>query len=256
MAAPLIDQGIEHIRDLIVRGVLQPGSQLPPEQELADMLGCSRNTTREAVRSLVMAKVLDVRRGDGTYVTSLEPQLLLEGIGFAVDLIRDEHLLELWEIRRDLEPAATASAALRLTDDELDHLGDILEHMGASMADEAGLFRHDAAFHDLIIRAAGNQTRAALLGSLSARTTRARVWRGVRDKGVNAVTVAQHAQILDALRARDPEMAHAAALTHVATGERWFHQLVPPLDSEWLPVRDAGRVPVGAHRRVSGGSSS
>lgn len=234
MAAPLIDQGIEHIRDLIMRGVLQPGNRLPPEQELADLLGCSRNTTREAVRSLVMAKVLDVRRGDGTYVTSLEPQLLLEGIGFAVDLIRDEHLLELWEIRRELEPAATAAAATRLTNAQLDRLGEILEQMGASMADETGLVRHDVSFHDMVIRAAGNQTRAALLGSLSSRIMRARVWRGVREKGVTAVTVAQHAQILDALRARDPEMAHAAALLHVATNEAWFRQLVPPPDGEWV----------------------
>ena len=105
MAAPLIDQAIEHIRDLIVRGVLEPGSRLPPEPELAAILGCSRSTTREAVRSLVMTRVLDVRRGDGTYVTSLRPELLLEAIGFAVDLMRDESLLELWEIRMLLEPA-------------------------------------------------------------------------------------------------------------------------------------------------------
>ena len=56
-----------------------------PRQELATLLGASRNTVREAVRALVTARVLDVRRGDGTYVTSLRPELLLEGIAFAAE---------------------------------------------------------------------------------------------------------------------------------------------------------------------------
>jgi GntR family transcriptional regulator, transcriptional repressor for pyruvate dehydrogenase complex len=126
MAAPMIDQAIEHIRDLIVRDALEPGSKLPPEPELAAILGCSRSTVREAVRSLVMARVLNVRRGDGTYVTSLRPELLLDGIGFATDLMRDESLLELWEIRMLLEPSATAKAAEKISGGRLVELAEII----------------------------------------------------------------------------------------------------------------------------------
>ena len=57
------------------------------------------------------ARVLDVRRGDGTYVTSLRPELLLAGIGAAADLLQDGFTLELVQVRRILEPAATAMAA-------------------------------------------------------------------------------------------------------------------------------------------------
>src|ERR1700749_4639571 len=152
MAAPLIDQAIEQLRDLIVRGDLGPGSRLPREQELAIMLGCSRGTAREAVRSLVMAKVLDVRRGDGTYVTSLRPELLLEGIVFAVDLMRDESLPELWEGRMLLEPAPTIGEA------GLAELTEILEQMRRCADDEALLVHHDARFHELVAEAAGNST--------------------------------------------------------------------------------------------------
>jgi GntR family transcriptional regulator, transcriptional repressor for pyruvate dehydrogenase complex len=81
MAAPMIDQAMEHIRDLIIRGVLEPGSKLPPEPELAAILGCSRSTVREAVRSLVIARVLDVRRGDETYLTSLRRSCCWMGSG-------------------------------------------------------------------------------------------------------------------------------------------------------------------------------
>ena len=226
MAAPLIDQAIEHLRDLIVRGDLEPGSRLPREQELAVMLGCSRSTAREAVRSLVMARVLDVRRGDGTYVTSLRPELLLEGIGLAAELMRDESLLELWEIRMLLEPPATAKAAEKIGEGRLAELAGILEQMRQSADDDSGLVRHDARFHELVAQAAGNHTLASLLGSMSSRTMRARIWHGVRDAGASAAAISQHAEILSALQARDPKMAHAAAVLHVGSNQAWFRQIV------------------------------
>jgi GntR family transcriptional regulator, transcriptional repressor for pyruvate dehydrogenase complex len=241
MAAPLIDQAIEHLRDLIVRGDLEPGSKLPPEQELAVMLGCSRSTAREAVRSLVMARVLDVRRGDGTYVTSLRPELLLEGIGFAVDLMRDESLPELWEVRMLLEPAATAKAAETISEDRLAELAEILEQMRRYADDEAVLVRHDARFHELVAEAAGNSTIASLLGSMSSRTLRARVWRGIREAGVSEATVLQHAEILSALQARDPKMAHAAAVLHIGASQAWFRQNVYPEQRISLPGRNEPR---------------
>src|ERR1044072_8124880 len=68
----LTDKAIEQIRELIRSGALPPGSRLPPEPDLAAQLGLSRNLAREAVKALAVARVLEVRRGDGTYVTSLQ----------------------------------------------------------------------------------------------------------------------------------------------------------------------------------------
>ncbi|KUO19519.1 FadR/GntR family transcriptional regulator [Streptomyces dysideae] len=81
MGAPLIETAVARLRDLILDGTLEPGDRLPREQDLCTQLGLSRNTVREAVRALVTARVLDVRRGDGTFVTDLTPELLLGGIG-------------------------------------------------------------------------------------------------------------------------------------------------------------------------------
>lgn len=225
MAAPLIDQAIDRIRQLIMSSVLQPGSRLPPENELATMLGCSRSTTREAVRSLVTARVLDVRRGDGTYVTSLEPHLLLEGLGFALDLVSDESLTELWELRRLLEPVTVAKAALRINESDLDRLDDALGHMRRAR-DIADLMCYDSTFHEIVIAAAGNETVATVLATVSARLARARFWHGVAIPGALDSTVAQHAEILDALRARDSERAQAAALLHIARNEAWLVDVV------------------------------
>ena len=88
MGAPLTEAAIIRVQDMIASGRLAPGSRLPSEADLAIELGASRNTVREAVRALVTAKVLDVRRGDGTYVTSLRPELLLDGIGAAAELMQ------------------------------------------------------------------------------------------------------------------------------------------------------------------------
>ena len=142
MGAPLTEAAIQQVRDLIATGQLTPGSRLPPEAELADVLGTSRSTVREAVRALVTARVLDVRRGDGTYVTSLRPELLLEGIGAAADLMHDDFTLELVQVRRILEPAATAMAATRINDAVLDELEACLHRMSdSSFPGRAGAVR-------------------------------------------------------------------------------------------------------------------
>src|SRR3954447_11023988 len=125
----LTDEAIDQIRNLIRTGALPPGSRPPPENELAARLGLSRNSRREAVKALEMVRVLDVRRGDGTYVTSLEPHLLLEGLGLAVDLLQDESILSVVEVRRLLEPAATGLAAERIGPDGLRALEQRLDEM-------------------------------------------------------------------------------------------------------------------------------
>src|SRR6476660_8809288 len=107
---------------MIQSGELPPGARLPPEPQLAAQIGLSRSGVREAVKVLESARVLDVRRGDGTYVTSLAPRLLLEGLGLAVELLQDDTLLDVVEVRRMLEPVATALAALRMSEEDLNEL--------------------------------------------------------------------------------------------------------------------------------------
>lgn len=225
MGAPVTDAAIEAIRRLIISGELPPGARLPAEAELAQELGMSRGTVREAVRALVTARVLDVRRGDGTYVTSLRPELLLQGIGFVVDLIQDEWSLELIELRRILEPAATALAATRASESDLKQIGDALENMRTA-EDQEELVQHDAQFHALVGGASGNRSLASMLEGLSSRSIRARVWRGIIDEDAIRQTLAEHERIFAALLAGDEALSSAAALTHVATSETWLRRFL------------------------------
>ena len=218
----LTDKAISRIRELIQTGELPPGSRLPPEQQLASELGLSRNLTREAVKALVVARVLEIRRGDGTYVTSLEPAVLLEGLSSAVELLQADTQLELAEVRRLFEPAATAVAAARITVEELAEVERHLAAMRAAKDDVELLNAHDAAFHRAVIAATGNQTLASLLEGISNRTVRARVWRGMVDDAVADSTVAEHQAIYDALAAGDTVLAQAAALMHISSTEKWL----------------------------------
>jgi GntR family transcriptional repressor for pyruvate dehydrogenase complex len=225
MAAPLTEAAIQQIRQLVADGELLPGQRLPAEAELAESLGTSRSTVREAVRALVTAQVLDVRRGDGTYVTSLRPELLLAGIGAAADLLQNEFTLELLQVRRILEPAATALAATQMSDAVLDQLDECLHRMSAAASQEE-LVRYDEEFHSIVATTSGNATLASMLTGVSSRTTRGRAWRGVIEAGATERTVSEHAEILAALRARDPKLAEAAALMHVSTTEAWFRKVL------------------------------
>ncbi len=218
----LTDEAISKLRQMIQSGELPPGSRLPAENQLAAQMGISRSGVREAVKVLESARVLDVRRGDGTYVTSLSPRLLLEGVGFAVELLQGDTLLEVMEVRRLLEPAATGLAALRISDDHLAQLADLLQEMQDKAGDAEGLVQADLAFHRLVMTSTGNETLTSLLDGLSGRTVRARVWRGIVEGNVTHVTIDEHKAISAALLARDAALASAAALVHVNTSESWL----------------------------------
>src|SRR3981189_1967029 len=135
-APSVTDDAIDKIRELIVSGSWGPGDRLPKESELAAQLGLSRNSLREAVRALSQLRVLEVRQGDGTYVTSLEPELLLESTSFVSHLLVGESALELFEVRRLLEGAAAALAAARIDEAGKEALRTKLERMIESVTVE------------------------------------------------------------------------------------------------------------------------
>jgi GntR family transcriptional repressor for pyruvate dehydrogenase complex len=215
------DEAIDKIKEMLVSGRLRPGDRLPKEADLAAQLGLSRNSLREAVRALTLIRVLDVRQGDGTFVTSLEPGLLLDALSFVSDLHHDDTVLEFFEVRRILEPAATAMAATRIAADEVELLRKQIEQLGEASSVEE-LVAADVAFHRRIAESAGNTVLCSFLDSLAVPTVRARVWRGRIQEGAVDRTIAEHRSILDALARRDPSLAHARATVHVAGVEDWL----------------------------------
>jgi DNA-binding FadR family transcriptional regulator len=223
MAPPVTDQAIAKIKDLIMSGELSAGAKLPREQDLAASLGLSRNSLREAVRALTLVGVLDTRVGDGTYVTSLDADVLMTGMAFVGDLLEGKTLLEVHQVRRILEPVATGMAATRITDDECLALEACLRQMDDAETDKA-FIDADTEFHRVIVFASGNATLASVIQNLSGGMARARLWRQITEHDAVEITRQRHRDIYVALRAGDAEEASAADLIHLADGERWLQR--------------------------------
>jgi GntR family transcriptional repressor for pyruvate dehydrogenase complex len=228
--AGVTQEAIDRIRDRIASGDWGPGTRLPREADLAQELGLSRNSLREAVRALSLARVLEVRQGDGTFVSSLEAVDLLEPTLSATHLLRGRTVLELFEVRRMLEPEAAAMAATRSDATVIAALGRELERMHAAGDRAEELVEADASFHDVIAGAPGNGVLRALLRSLSTSTVRARLWHGIADRGALDLAREEHTRIYEAIAAGDADLARAATLVHIAHNETWLREHLGPAD--------------------------
>jgi GntR family transcriptional regulator, transcriptional repressor for pyruvate dehydrogenase complex len=173
------------------------------------------------VRALTLARILEARQGDGTYVTSLEPSMLLEPLTFMADFHQDRTLLQVLEVRRVLEAATAALAAQYITDEELAELRRVVEEMNACETVEA-FVANDIRFHRLIGAASRNPILASVLDSFSTPMSRARVWRAATQADAIDQTKAQHAALYDALAHRRPDIARAMATAHIAGVESWL----------------------------------
>ncbi|WP_431871719.1 FadR/GntR family transcriptional regulator [Nocardiopsis eucommiae] len=216
---PVAQRAVERIKAMIADGEVGPGERLPTERELSARLGVSRGSVREAISSLTTLGVLSVRHGAGVYVTALRPADLLEAFSVLAEVSRDETLLEVLQVRRMIEPAATAVAAARATPEDLARIGDLLDRMEAD-ADRAPA--EDLDFHRAVVACAGNATLSAVHAGLSSRTFNERVWAGLGREGLTDTLFQDHRRIHEALTARDPEAARAAAAAHVLRVERWL----------------------------------
>jgi len=222
------DDVVDGVKQMILDGRLQPGERLPAEKELAATLGVSRGSLREGVRALGTLGILDSRHGDGTYVTTLDPALLLAPVGFIADL--QDAAAAFHAVRRLLETEAAGLAALHIDDGGLARLRVALDETARALVevplDHERLVDADLAFHEEVARASGNPVLAALIEGLAGRASRMRRWRGLSDMGAEDRTFVEHEAILAAVAARDPDRARLRMATHLlgledsATGAR------------------------------------
>mgnify|MGYP003852649743 FL=1 len=214
------DVVIAGIKGMITDGRLGPGSRLPIERDLATELGVSRGSLREGVRALAILGVLETRQGDGTYVTSLDPERLLSPLGILAELHTPAHAGHLLAVRRVLEAESAALAASALTDDDLAALDAILDEVDGILASDPDMdlerfIDTDTAFHRRIAQASGNPALAGMIDSLVGRTHRARLWRAITERGTVRETQGEHRAILAELKAHDPERARIRMAVHI-----------------------------------------
>jgi DNA-binding FadR family transcriptional regulator len=223
---PATAQAAAAIMGMITSGELGPGDRLPTERDLALRLGISRSTIRETIRGLNMLRVLDIRHGDGIFITSLDARSLLQVTGFAMQLLRDREVLDMFEVRAILEGAAAALASARITEEQRSALHQRIDALDAATGIDE-LLEADIAFHASIAAAAGNPMLASLLDTFSARTYRARYLNF--SVGLDETIVASravHRRIYEAVVSGDPETARAVANAHVASVASWLRSVL------------------------------
>lgn len=198
---------------LIGEQELRPGDKLPAERELAQMMGVSRPVLREALRALAIMRVVDIRQGTGTYITSLEPQQLISHLDFVFP--KDSvALLKLFEARRVVEIGNVRLAAARIGRDEVARLQDLV-HALAGAIDEPDRFSDlDIAFHTSVCDAADNFLLTQFMNIVNTlgKVSRERTG-GIRK--VRETALRDHRAILAALKANDPYAAEQAMSRHL-----------------------------------------
>jgi GntR family transcriptional repressor for pyruvate dehydrogenase complex len=212
------------ILDLLRQKELKPGDKLPPERELAELLGVSRPSLREALRALSIMKVVEVRQGDGTYVSALKPEELVEHLEF-VFMLDDSTTLQLFEARKIVESGNAALAAERISDEELAALHACLEKSERSVHDPEAFLQADIELHEIITRAARNPVLERFMASIKT-LGRASRHRTSRMPGVTKMVVLHHRQIVAALELRDPAATSAAMLQHLEYVEQMYRDLI------------------------------
>lgn len=206
-------QAADAIKALIVSGELKPGDTLPPERELATMLGISRPSLREAIRVLSALNVVEPRHGGGTYVTSLDPRQLAQPINFLlqVDRMAFRYLLE---VRQVLEVGAARLAAPRITDEQLAALRELAEQAERVVRRPEQFLRFDFEIHTAIIEATGNPIYISLYQSIADLSIESRR-RTARSLATRRDAHVGHLAIIAALASRDGDAAAAAMYDHL-----------------------------------------
>lgn len=214
----LPDKIADRILSMIQKRQLKPGDRLPPERELAKMMGVSRPVLREALRALSMMKVVENRRRAGTYITSLEPEMLVDHLELIFSL-DDSTYLDLLKARKVIEPSLTEMAARNLTDEISDQLDRILITTSEAINYEEAFMRADLDLHRLICQTANNLVISRFMASITKLGILSRR-RTVKLPEVREETLADHRKIVDALKAHDPEAAKKAMQDHISNIEK------------------------------------
>lgn len=222
----LVDRVVNDLQDLIVQGKLAPGAKLPPERELAELLGVSRTVIREAVRILVTKGLLDSRQGIGTMVRPVNRDQLAEPLGWL--LLRNNATLDdLHEVRTILEVEIAGQAALRAAPADIERLAQLLANMTAHCTDAPSFAADDAEFHQALVDILHNPMLAVLLESI--RTLMAEIRLEVsRRPEFDAVVLQDHDAILGAIQAHDDEAARIAMHSHLVHAREMQRSITLP----------------------------
>lgn len=199
------------LRREIRQGVLSPYERLPAERELADTYNVARGTIREALNQLTKDGLVEIRRGSGTYV-------LGESSEEANPIIANANPLELMDTRFALEPHICRLAVLNARIQDLETAEGLLKQMEDSVQSPSQFSILDTDFHTLLVETTRNRLLIWIVAQIN-HVRNQEQWARMRHLTLNEQMITEHnkyhRQILNAIRAREPEKAAAMMKQHL-----------------------------------------
>jgi GntR family transcriptional repressor for pyruvate dehydrogenase complex len=218
------DSLADQIRGLIISEGIAEGARLPAERDLAERFGASRPTVSQALRSLSLMGLIEIRHGSGAYVVRRPQAMVAASVSLMLDL--DQHSVDhLMQLRLWLETLGVREAAARqpaLAAAEEQEILAALNRLRGAADRTSELIAADTVFHALIVRSVGNPYLAAMYESVHSAVLayELKAWVDtesdppwLRDSGAGE-QVALHEPIAAAVIGRDGEAAYAAVLAH------------------------------------------
>lgn len=210
---------VQQIVGDIVRGVLSPGSTLPPEAELCDQFGVSRTVIRESVKVVQEKGLVRIEHGRGTQVTDPRQWNLLDDVVLTAIIAHDANLSFLDELvatRTALEADMAAAAATAYTGEDRLRISASLELMRSKIDNVAEFAAADAHFHDMVMAASRNRLGRAIVNSIHDKARGSMRYHGEYNEAVMRQTLDEHQAIHDAILARDATGAAVAMRAHIS----------------------------------------
>ncbi len=213
MARPrLYEQVIDRLREYVADAGLGAGDKLPAERELAQRLGVSRTSIKQAIVVLQVQGLVEARHGGGTYLVA--DTLDAEPVENLVE--RRKRLPDVLDAREAIETKLAELAAERRTTSDLDAIEAALDHMRQEVAEGEHGVEGDRRFHAAVTEAAHSVLLAEFMSSIADQITESRN-ESLRQPGRPARSLTQHIAIFDAISLRDGKRAAAAMRRHLRT---------------------------------------
>ena len=210
---------VQRVVQMIGDGTWKPGHQLPPQRQLAQELGVSMASLREALQTLQGMGVLELRHGQGTFVCHDPSQIVERCLNLALVLDRDM-VEDFLDARRAVEGGLAYLAAKRATEDGLGQLANLVDGMkdAVEASDDAGFEKLDVAFHKLVAEMS-NSSILQYLGETLFETL---------EEFIEVVPhtpqgCQRHADVCAAIRDRDPDRSERAMQTLVDATAAYVH---------------------------------
>jgi len=207
---------------LIREGHYRPGDRLPAERDLAEQLQVSRASLREALRGLEIAGIVESHHGGGTYVRNGFVQGLISPLALVLEASGDL-IGDLWEVRLIVEPDVAALAALRATPTDMATLEEVLRQQAEDLDHPVPQRAPnlDRQFHVALAQASGNEVAVQVIQLINRVLQEGRRhYHASPQRHLRAYQM--HQEILDAVRARQPDEARDKMLQHLREVESFI----------------------------------